>query len=775
MKINYKIAIITVIVILLTSLAIVNIVSGDKKDHVTKEANHLINSTSPYLLQHAYNPVNWYPWGEEALQKARKENKPILLSIGYSTCYWCHVMEKEVFENLAIAKIMNDSVISIKIDREERPDLDEIYMTATQIITGSGGWPNNVFVTPDLKPFYAGTYFPAKDSIFGKPGFSTVIKKISKNWAENQGKIESQANKLTNQIAGLQKEQINFSNQLPTSQVADSLFSHFSDYYDEQRGGFYLAPKFPNEVALLFLLDIYKIENNGTALNMAKNTLGKMAQGGIYDSVGGGFHRYSTDSMWLIPHFEKMLYNQALLGSAYTKLYEVSSSKATKNVASGIYDYVLKSLTDENGGFYCALDAHTDGAEGAYYAWEDLELEEALSTADLKWLKKHYALANIPDISGHKNADGEILYLKKPLQEKDLVQNTSIMSTLEKSRSKRKLPHLDDKIMAAWNGLMINSLAKAGMILGEPKYIAAAKKSADFILTNMRNKDGELYRIWREGKTSSKAFFEDYSFMIQGLAQIYKATGEEKYLTQAKSLVEKSKELFLDKSSGGYFFTDGSEKLLVRMKNAQDSAIPSGNSVMAHALLDLYIITKDEKWKTQAGNILKSFAISMQQNPRAYTHMTHALLRYEHINEEMNESRVLNQNSSKSSSGTSLTQTKSRVKVLLEKVSTGKIAITLNIADGWHINSNKPTLDSLIPTSVDVRGGDEITINSVNYPKAQNITTPLGQVDVYGGKIIVPVDFTSNGGDENLRVVIRAQACKDSRCLSPSDWVIEVD
>ena len=736
--------------------------------HLDKNTNRLIESTSPYLLQHAHNPVNWYPWGVEAFAKARKENKPILLSIGYSTCYWCHVMEREVFEDREIAKIMNDSIISIKVDREERPDIDEIYMTATQLIT-RGGWPNNVFVTPDLKPFFAGTYFSGSD-------FSSLIKQIDKAWKEQQKEIEKQSEQLANTIIKIKEQENNNAGGLPSQQTAQLLFEHFSNYYDEKLGGFYQAPKFPNEDALLFLLSFSELKKNAKALEMVKNTLHKMSEGGIFDHIGGGFHRYSTDANWHIPHFEKMLYNQALLGRAYTELYKISGSEIDRDVAEKIYDYVLQLMSDEQGGFYSALDAETDEVEGAYYAWTRSELETALDQKKLAWLDQHYGFANIPKIWGHKNSDGKILYLKQQLTQKDLKQNREVMSDLFAVRSKRKLPHLDDKVITAWNGLMIDSFAKAGIAFQRKDYIESAKKSADFILKNLQKEDGSLYRTFRASKANTDGFFEDYSFMIQGLASLYQASNETKYLEAAKSLAEKSQELFWDKKNGGYFFTDGSEKLLVRMKNAEDSAIPSGNAVMANALFDLYSITGDEKWKNQAEEILKAFALAMQQNPRAYTHMVHALMRDDKVSDRI-QIKNYSQKNHESSIETKGYVEVSAPKALISKTKNGiELIVKLKMEKGWHINANKASLSFLIPTSVDVRDDDgKVKIKNIDYPKPKEINTPLGKIDVYEGEISIPIKISLPEKIKNPRILIRAQACKDASCLLPSDWVIPLN
>jgi len=741
-------------------------------------ANRLIDSSSPYLLQHAHNPVDWYPWGKEAFAKARKENKPILLSIGYSTCYWCHVMEREIFENPEIAKLMNESIVSIKIDREQRPDVDELYMMATQLMTHSGGWPNNVFVTPDLKPFYAGTYFPPAD-------FTSLIQQIHYVWMQDQIALKAQAERLASSIIQIKQQENNAqSSSLPGSQLVEALISHFSDYYDNRLGGFYQAPKFPNEDALLFLLEAYRLTNNNTCLEMTRGTLEKMAEGGIHDHVGGGFHRYSTDAQWHIPHFEKMLYNQALLGRAYTELYTLSDKPDDRAVAEGIFDFTLRQMTHKDGGFYSALDAETDAVEGAYYAWTDAELHDALDADSYAWLMKHYGLTEIPGIPGHKHEDGRVLFLIQPLSgsamekgqsyEDTVKKQQAVMTALRESRDKRKLPHLDNKIITSWNGLMIDAFARAGQCMGNPEYTEVARRAADFILANLRKQDGALYRTWRDGKAEIAAYFEDYAFLIQGLVSTYRTTKEERYLQAAKELAAKAKQLFWDEKHCGYYFTDGSERLLVRMKNAVDSAIPSGNAVMAQALLDLYEITGDAEWKQQAEALLIAFGQSITENPRAYTHMVHALLRLNHLAPTA-EAKL---QPDEAVAMPEAMETKAYVKVGVSEPERegNRLTVTavLDIAQSWHVNANPASLDFLIPTSVDVREDSGKAEAKPVYPDARAMTTPLGEIKVYEGRVSIPVKVTLPDGTENLRLLVRAQACKDAACLAPSDWVIPV-
>ncbi len=734
-------------------------------------SNRLINSSSPYLLQHAHNPVDWYPWGNEAFTRARRENKPLLISIGYSTCYWCHVMEREVFENPEIARLMNESIVSVKVDREQRPDIDEIYMTATQLITGGGGWPNNVFVTPDLKPFFAGTYIPPQR-------FVPLIERIGEQWRQDAGVIKRDAYTIADAIISTkQQENSAAAGSLPDARAVAALLSHFRDYYDNGFGGFYQAPKFPNETVLLFLLELHRLTGDDVALDMARGSLEKMSEGGIHDHVGGGFHRYSTDKYWHIPHFEKMLYNQALLGLAYTELYMFSPTPANLTVAEGIFDFTLRRLTHADGGFYSALDAETDGVEGAYYSWTDRQLQDVLDDDSYAWLMQHYSLADIPDIPGHKNSEGKVLYLRQPLDDAAVVRrNSEAMAALRKHRNKRKLPRLDDKIITAWNGLMIDAFARGGVVMKRTDYILAARRGADFILANLRGNDGKLWRSWREGKAEISGYFEDYAFMVQGLISTYRASGEEKYLLAAQELAHSAKELFWDDKSDGYYFTDGNEKLLVRMKNAADSALPSGNAVMANVLVDMYEITGDAQWQQQAEDIIRAFGEAIGENPRAYTHLVQALLRLEHIS-------VADKNDVVSAGGdrsvdTSESKAWVDVKVKSQREGGERVIFTaiLDIASGWHVNANPATMDFLIPTSVDIRAdGGEVRLENTGYPQGKALNTPLGDIKVYMGKVEIPVAVTLPDKVKNLRLLLRAQACKGNVCLAPSDWVLPLN
>lgn len=745
------------------------------------ESNHLINSSSPYLLQHAHNPVQWYPWGPEALEKARIENKPILLSVGYSTCYWCHVMEREIFENPAIAKRMNETLVAIKVDREQRPDLDDIYMMATQLITGNGGWPNNVFLTPDLKPFFAVTYLPAEQ-------FSSLINGVNDSWRKDEAGIREQSDRIAEAIAAstTQENKVTANDRSTTESLVQALFKHYQNNYDNVLGGFYQAPKFPSETALLFLLEYYRVTHDKDALTMARDTLRKMAEGGLNDQVGGGFHRYSTDAGWLIPHFEKMLYNQALLMSANTELFDETKSPLESDTIDRTAQFVAELMTSPEGAFYSALDAETDAVEGAYYSWTDEELKASLDPASYQWLKTHYGLEAIHAIPGHKNTSGKVLYLDKSLldfAEKDQIdiktvvdKKNQVMSLLKKARDQRKLPRLDDKIITGWNGLMIDALARAGHSLKRPDYIAHSTKAADFILEHMVTKDGDLLRTSRKGKSEIAGYFEDYAYMFQALVTLSRVTGNLKYQAAAEKLAQKAKDNFWDKENNGYFFTDGREPLLVRLKSAEDQALLSGNGVMANAFLDLYAMTKEKRWKQQAEALLEAFRGIVVKRPMSYTHLVEAMQRLE-ISEELpvHTSQSVSAAETAANSNESKSKVRIQTRDFIVREKTVHLTVVLIVEEGWHLNANPASLDFLVPTSLDVRENNgNAKIEEIHYPEGKIISSPLGDNRVYEGEVLIPITIQLTSDPDNLRLLVRAQACKGGRCIIPSDWVIAI-
>ncbi|MBI1930641.1 thioredoxin domain-containing protein [Candidatus Poribacteria bacterium] len=603
-------------------------------DGTWKWTNHLIHETSPYLLLHAHNPVEWYTWGPEALERAKTENKPIFLSIGYSTCYWCHVMERKVFSNPEIAKLMNEKFINIKVDREERPDIDEIYMTATQIMTGSGGWPNSVFLTPDLLPFYAGTYFPPTDS-FGRPGFPRVLQAIHDAWMNQRKEVIDQAHKITAVIEQATSASQDSAPKTPVDRkLITSAVEYLQSRYNAAYGGFGGAPKFPSPTNLEFLLNEYQREASEPLLKMVTHTLDMMAYGGMYEQLGGGFHRYSTDDRWLVPHFEKMLYDNGQLAKVYLQAYHLTKDPLYRRVAEEIFAFVSREMTSADGGFYSALDAEVDAVEGKYYVWTKAEIQQVLGK-QAKLFMKVYGVDKGPNFEGGTY----ILYLPSPMasvakEEKKseaeiLKQLEPLKAQLLAAREKRKHPLLDTKVITSWNGLMIDAFAYGYEVLGEKRYLDTAQKGAEFILKRLKQKDGQLMRTYKDGVAKYDGYLDDYAFLVRGLLGLYQATGEKRWLSEAQSLTDAMIKRFWDNKGGGFYFTlADQEHLVVRTKNPYDSAIPSGNAVAANNLLTLARLTGNKEYLLKVQRTLERFAGMMAQSPSAFMHILLASNRY---------------------------------------------------------------------------------------------------------------------------------------------------
>ncbi|MHC4124269.1 MAG: thioredoxin domain-containing protein [Planctomycetota bacterium] len=600
-------------------------VENQAKEH--KYTNRLIKENSPYLLQHAHNPVNWFAWGKEAFEKAKEENKPIFISIGYSTCHWCHVMEHESFENEEIAKIMNENFISIKVDREQRPDIDSIYMNAVQAMTGSGGWPLSVFCTPEGKPFYSGTYFPPRDS-FGRVGFPKLLSTIANAWQERQAELVGSANNMAQILEKICKPQ---GKGKLSIDLLEKSYANLESAFDDRDGGFGTAPKFPQPGNLSFVMNYWYRTKNDKALSMVEKTLDKMANGGMYDQLGGGFHRYSTDKMWLVPHFEKMLYDQALLSRVYLKAYKITGKKKYVKIVNEIFDYVLRDMTDSKGGFYSAEDADSEGSEGLFYVWELKEIEVVLGKKNADIFNDYYGVTKAGNFEEAKN----ILNISKAIKqtaEKFNTNNAEIEKILLESRErlfkhreKRVRPHKDDKIITAWNGLMISALAEGGAVLAEEKYIKAAETAAGFILTELQG-NGRLMRYYRKGKAVGYGFLDDYAFTITGLLDLYEATFDAKWLEEAKKLTKQMTDLFEDKKNGGFFQVGrDSEQLIVHNKPSYDGAVPSGNSIAVIALLRLGKLTMDSTLTEKGEKLLENFSGQLAQSPTSFTTMLRAV------------------------------------------------------------------------------------------------------------------------------------------------------
>ncbi|HEV2826577.1 MAG TPA: thioredoxin domain-containing protein, partial [Pyrinomonadaceae bacterium] len=582
--------------------------------------NRLSKETSPYLLQHAHNPVDWFPWGAEAFEVARREQKPLLLSIGYSACHWCHVMEHESFENEAIAKLMNENFVNIKVDREERPDLDQIYMSAVQMMTQHGGWPMTVFLTPEGVPFYAGTYFPPEDR-YNMPGFPRVLISIADAYRERPDDIQETAVSVLSQLkrAVAAAE----SNAPLTKELLDTAFTGIVRNYDPTNGGFGGAPKFPPAMTLEFLLHTYYRTGNQKALEIVRHTCRKMAEGGIYDQLAGGFHRYATDARWLVPHFEKMLYDNALLSRLYLHYYQVSGDKSAQIVAEGILDYVAREMTDSRGGFYSTQDADSEGVEGKFFIWSKHEIEELLGKQDGALFNEYYNLTDTGNFEGEN-----ILNVTRDLQQvadsadvtvEQLSQSLArARAILFAAREKRVKPARDEKILTAWNGLMLTSFAEAAAILRRPDYLAVSKKNAQFVLDNLR-RDRLLLRTYKDGQAKLNAYLEDYAFFIDGLLTLFETTGELEWLEQALKLTATMIEEFWDDEEGGFFFTGRShEELIVRSKDFFDNATPSGNSVAAEVLLRIGLLTDNDDYQRRAATILRLMASAIERYPAGF-------------------------------------------------------------------------------------------------------------------------------------------------------------
>jgi uncharacterized protein len=595
--------------------------------------NRLSREKSPYLRQHASNPVDWYPWCEEAFEKARRDSKPIFLSIGYSTCHWCHVMETESFEDEAVARLMNEHFVSIKVDREERPDIDNIYMTVCQMLTGGGGWPLTIVMTPEKLPFYAATYLP-KESRYGMIGLMELIPRIADIWKNRRPEVMESAKEITETL----KQTSNSTGGGALSQsIFASAFENFEQRFDRRFGGFGRAPKFPTPHNFMFLLRYWKKTGEPKALEIVEKTLESMRHGGIYDQIGYGFHRYSTDSEWLAPHFEKMLYDQALMAIANIEAYQATGREIFKKTACEIFEYVLRDMTSPDGGFYSAEDADSEGVEGKFYLWRESEIRDVLSQADADLAINIFNVSENGNFESHDGSQGKnILHLKKPIaelaqligmSELDLDNRvTDIRAMLFQARENRIHPYKDDKILTDWNGLMIAALALGAQVFADQRYSKAAAGAADFVLTNLRDVRGRLLHRFRDGEAAINGIVDDYAFMIWGLLNLYEATFEIRFLQNALDLTTLQIEHYWDSNSGGFFFTsDDGEVLPVRQKEIYDGAVPSGNSVSALNFIRLSKLTG----KTEYANFaLKVFALNsdqVRQMPQSFTMLLTAL------------------------------------------------------------------------------------------------------------------------------------------------------
>ena len=615
--------------------AVSSITAPENKEPET-HVNRLSFSQSPYLLQHKNNPVDWYPWGDEAFQKAKDENKPIFLSIGYSTCHWCHVMEHESFEDEEVAALMNTSFVSIKVDREEMPEVDHLYMSVCQAMTGSGGWPLTIIMTPDKEPFFAGTYFP-KNSRGQRPGMMELIPGMANAWKSKQGDIQNTIQRVREYLTSVNNRKLGA---YWKESILNDAYGEYLKRFDEQYGGFGRAPKFPSPHNLIYLLRYNHIFKEPAALNMVETTLHWMRLGGVFDHVGLGFHRYSTDKRWFLPHFEKMLYDQAMLSMAYLEAYQVTGKTEYADVAREIFTYVLRDMTDAKGGFYSAEDADSEGEEGKFYVWSNNEIIELLGQENGKKFLKIFGFSpkgNFRDEATGHSSGNNIPYLPQVLPDIAKKMNMSfdqLTSFIEQqrqilfdNREQRIHPLKDDKILTDWNGLMIAALALGGAVLDDDIYIKAAEKAARFLLANLKDKNGRLMKRYRQGVAGIPPHLDDYAFMIWGLLNLYEATFDPFYLNSALELGETMVTDFADEKGGAFFIgPDNAEKLMVRAKDSYDGAIPSGNSVAAMDCIRLARFTGDSKWTELADNIFRSFSNIANRAPTGHAYMLSAFM-----------------------------------------------------------------------------------------------------------------------------------------------------
>lgn len=597
--------------------------------------NHLVHEKSPYLLQHVHNPVDWYPWSGEAFQKAKKEHKPVFLSIGYSTCHWCHVMEQESFEDPAVARLMNDAFVPVKVDREERPDIDSIYMEVCQMFTGRGGWPLNIVMSPEKKPFFAATYIP-RETKLGIIGMLDLIPMLKNSWETQREKLIASGDQSIELLRSSVEKRVG---EKPGEGLLHQAYKDIESSFDSVNGGFGNAPKFPSAHSLFFLLRYYRRTGITDALHMVEKTLSAMAQGGIYDHVGFGFHRYSTDAGWIVPHFEKMLSDQALLTMAYAEAYQITGEDLFRITAKQIITYVMRDMTSPEGAFYSAEDADSEGEEGKFYLWtakevdDALELDDILTVSDSRFARRIFNVeepGNFFDAATGEKKGKNILYTGRTLPavavDLHIPENVlwkhmeQIRERLFKVREGRERPRKDDKILTDWNGLMIGGLAKAAQIFGEKQYADAARRAAGFILEKLRTGDGRLYHRYREGEAAIPAYLNDYAFLVWGLLELYEATFETEFLSTALALNEQMITRFLNKEGDAFYFTaDDAEQLLVRRIELHDSSVPSGNSLAMLNLVRLAKMTGNTRFEDIAGKMAQRFSGEVTRYPAAYT------------------------------------------------------------------------------------------------------------------------------------------------------------
>ena len=750
-----------------------------------KHTNRLAGESSPYLLQHAHNPVDWYPWGPEAFAAARAQDRPIFLSVGYSTCYWCHVMERQCFEDERIAALMNRLFVNIKVDREERPDVDALYMNAVQLMTRHGGWPMSVWLTPDLKPFYGGTYFPPQD-MHGRPGFPTILTAIDDAYRNRRAVVEQQADDIVDVLRQVAvplapRAKVTIDQRLVTDLVARS-----TDDYDPAHGGFGAAPKFPRETLLEFLLVYCRGDGNAAAesqisdlrsriLKQVLHTLDAMADGGIRDHLGGGFHRYSTDARWLVPHFEIMLYDNAMLAWCYVEAYRQTQDVRYAEVAREVFDFIRRDMTAPGGAFYTAFDAEVDAMEGGSYLWTKDQVESVLGAEDARLFNRVYGVDRGPNFADPHHGDGtpthSILYLPQPLpkavpDERDRARLPEMRGKLLAARKLRKQPLLDTKVITSWNALMVRALAHGGSVLQDDGLIAAAQRAADAILTSHRAADGTLYRTSRDGVAKHPGFLDDYAFLAQALLDLANAGGGERYRDEARAVAAVMGARFGDPDAGGFFYTAAdAPDLIVRQKTAVDTPLPSGNAVAAMVMQDL-------GQPAVARDTLVTFAESLRSSGEGMSSLALAAHEYLRGNLPISVHPPATRpatTTGPASQPSPVQQAADAVQLTADWVSPTELRATVTVAAPYHVNAHEPLDRDLVPTQLAVVG-EGIAVARIDYPPGADRAFAFSDrpLRVYDGTFAVTVTLRAPVPPGTpVRLSLQYQACDESACLAP--------
>ena len=776
--------------------------SADSEQVEHKHTNHLIDETSPYLRQHAHNPVNWYPWGDEAFEKAKREDKPIFLSVGYSTCYWCHVMEKESFEDEEVAAILNEHFVAIKVDREERPDVDEQYMLATQLLTRRGGWPNSVWLTPEGEPWMAGTYFP-------KPRFMEALNRLAEIWDEQRDDVEQRADRLAQTIAQISSGGTQADDQPLSMERVDQAATQLAERYDERHAGFGPAPKFPPHGTLAVLIERHRRANDTASLPPITHTLDAMWLGGMHDHVGGGFHRYSTDEHWLLPHFEKMLYDNAQLMRHYVDGHKLAGHERYRRAVADIFQWVEREMTSPRGAFYSAIDSGEVGKEGETYVWHVDELRDVLGEADAALFAEVYSFepgGNFTEEATGERPGTNIPHLDRPVREiarQRGEEPDAFANQLEQMRQKLLArrqtwaqPHKDDKVLTSWNGLMIGSLAYAGRELDEPRYTEAAARAAAFILDHMRRDDGTLLRTYRAQQAKQPGYLDDYAYFARGLLELYRATGERRWLERADRLAAAIVRDFQDEQAGGFFFTtEGHEDLLARSKHLGGGGnIPNANGVATLVLLDLAEATDNPAYRNAAGKTLRALAGRVAQQPfgsEALIVAAAEFLEPSRAPVETNGGEARANEVEIEALQSDGPEVRKRVdpvtidvyasRLSVQPGESTELAVALTIDEGWHLYGLNPEIEFLIPAAVSVEAdGDAVTIGEVKRPEPHRMIDPIleEELSTYTGRIWfrvpVRVDANADTGSQNLTLTVTTQACDEKRCLPPERTEVEL-